>query len=131
LIPILPKSQAAIIRSLNRTNIRKKQRRILVEGHKCCSELLNSGFIIDYFVVNSEQISATTEQILATAEQRKIPIYQTKESVFLSLCDTQSPQPILALSLPTEPNILPNESFVALDNVSDPGNVGTIIRTCE
>lgn len=59
------------------------------------------------------------------------PITVVDDKVFDALTETKTPQGVLAVLKQPE-NILsaPRGNCVVLDGVSDPGNVGTIIRTC-
>ena len=127
----LTKSQYLTISKLTKNIGVKKYNRILVEGEKCCSELLYSNYKIDYFVVDAnylEKYNTITEQ----ATQKNIPIYQTKTNIFEKISDAKTPQGILAIAFPKVNNIFDkNKSFILMDNISDPGNVGTIIRTAE
>jgi len=129
--PVLTKTQATFIKSLSKSNNRKETDNILVEGVKCCLELINSKYKIAYFVINSDEKIAKNELIITKAQKRQIQIFQAKNSIFEALCDAKSPQDIIAIAK-SNPNIITdNQSYIALDNVSDPGNVGTIIRTAE
>jgi len=133
-VSTLKKSTVNFIRSLSSTKNRNIYQRFLVEGTKCCYELLNSDYQIDYFVVDADRASPYylyTKNIFDLAQKRNIPIYSAKSSVFYSLCDTQHPQTIIAIAHQKQFKLLPNQSFIGLDNVIDPGNVGTIIRICE
>jgi len=127
----LPKSTATFIRSISVAKNRQKSKRFLVEGIKCCYELLSSDFLIDYFVIDSQRNTDELQSIISIATKKGISIFYTKSSIFITLCDTKHPQAIIAVAHQKEFEIMPNQSFVGLDNVSDPGNVGTIIRTCE
>ncbi len=58
-------------------------------------------------------------------------IYSLNRAKFDKLCDTKSPQGILAVV--EKKMIYANENnkfIVALENINDPGNLGTILRTC-
>ena len=58
-----------------------------------------------------------------------------EDSVFLKLCDTDTPQGIITLlKMPsyTRSDLLGSNPFImVLENLQDPGNVGTIVRTAE
>ncbi len=64
------------------------------------------------------------------------PVEILSDSVFKHVSDTQSPQGILCIvkqkNQSTEELFqIENPHFVVLDNLQDPGNLGTIIRTAE
>jgi TrmH family RNA methyltransferase len=56
------------------------------------------------------------------------------DPLFNALSETKTPQGILAVMKKSEvqfDNLFDNENmFVILDNIKDPGNMGTLIRTC-
>lgn len=58
-----------------------------------------------------------------------------EDSLFERVCDTRTPQGILTVfrqpAVKTEDLIHENAFITVLENVQDPGNVGTIIRTAE
>lgn len=66
----------------------------------------------------------------------KLPLEILSDSVFQHVSDTQTPQGILCIvkqkkyELDTLLNIK-NPHFIVLDNLQDPGNLGTIVRTAE
>ncbi|MCH5186390.1 MAG: RNA methyltransferase, partial [Oscillospiraceae bacterium] len=60
-------------------------------------------------------------------------IYVTDDNIFAGLCDTQTPQGILCvMRMPErEPDYSPGKKYVYCDRITDPGNLGTIIRTAD
>ncbi|MEG2893622.1 MAG: RNA methyltransferase [Clostridium sp.] len=59
--------------------------------------------------------------------------YEVEESVLEGLCDTVNPQGVIGVcrkSLYTVDNVL-GGLVAIIDGVQDPGNMGTIIRTCD
>ena len=73
--------------------------------------------------------------ILKKAEGK--PVFSVKDSVFASMCDTQTPQGILALvrrkdwTIEEILSLSENPFFMMAENLQDPGNLGTILRTGE
>ena len=57
-------------------------------------------------------------------------IYAVNDAVMLSISDTKTPAGIIAVVSKKESNFVAGQNVVILDGVSDPGNMGTIIRTC-
>jgi TrmH family RNA methyltransferase len=102
----------------------------LVEGEKLCHELLASDFVPEVVVVK-DMPSQEIVEMLEMFSERAIPIYTTPKHVFDQMTDAKSPQSIVSV-VHKKPMVLdPTLPFVALDGVSDPGNVGTIVRTAE
>lgn len=98
---------------------RKEQGKFLVEGIKMTRECKKSGLKIDRVFV-SESFSGETE-----------PSYlRVSDDVFAYLSDEKTPQGILCtVSVPKNALRPPKESCLILDGISDPGNMGAIIRT--
>jgi len=67
---------------------------------------------------------------------RNKPVEILADHVFKHVSDTQTPQGILCVVKQKKYDLnevlnLPNPHFVVLDNLQDPGNLGTIVRTAE
>ena len=66
----------------------------------------------------------------------KFPIEILSDSVFKHVSDTQTPQGVLCIVKQEKQDLdsllnIENPHFMVLDNLQDPGNMGTIIRTAE
>ena len=117
---MLSKNQIKLISSLKQKKYRHQHGLFVAEGVKTINELLASNFKINQiFTINSFKIDANLETIITDVELKKIS--------FLA-----SPNTALALfKIPEPEQIDTNQLIVALDNVRDPGNLGTIIRLCD
>lgn len=101
---------------------RKEQGMFLVEGRKMAAECQNSDFEIDRVFVAE---SYTGEN---SFPQEKTVL--VSDDVFRFLSDEKTPQGILCrIKIPVRKLKKPQAKCLLLDGVSDPGNVGTIIRT--
>jgi TrmH family RNA methyltransferase len=116
--------------SLKNKKTRDKNNLFLVEGYKLCYELYKSKYNTKFLVLKNEA-SASALELSDKFIQKKVSVFFTNEKTFNRICDTVSPQDILAVVGFRNDEHLPNESFIALDQISDPGNIGTIIRTAE
>lgn len=58
-----------------------------------------------------------------------VPIYAVTDKVMESMSDTETPQGVIAVVKIIKREPLIGAPSVVLDNVSDPGNLGTILRT--
>ena len=74
-----------------------------------------------------------TKKFLHKVEKSEYNIYLVPEYIMESISDTKSPQGIMAVMRINYSDITTgnDDLIVYLDNVSDPGNVGTIIRTAD
>lgn len=127
---MLSKSQISFIKSLHQKKYRKETGFFIIEGIKSISEFLNSEYQINsiYF----------TPQIFAALPKLKanINLFEVTETELEKISTLKTPQGILALVHTPEKrgidyNILKNGFSLVLDDVQDPGNFGTIIRTAD
>ena len=70
--------------------------------------------------------------VLDKKDYGKIPgveYYLVSESVLNKLSQTKNPQGIIAICRKKEEKEISSDSVIMLDNIQDPGNVGTLIRS--
>ncbi|HZH69671.1 MAG TPA: RNA methyltransferase, partial [Flavobacteriaceae bacterium] len=118
---MLSKSQIKLITSLRIKKHREKHNLFFAEGPKVVKELLESAF-------DAESIFATTS-ITGIAEEA---ITKISESELKKISDLKTPNKVLGVfSKPDSKELHLSGLTLILDNVSDPGNLGTIIRLCD
>lgn len=127
---MLSKSQISFIKSLHQKKYRKEKGYFIIEGIKSISELLNSDYQL-HSIYYTPKISATLPKISAN-----INLFEVTETELAKISTLQTPQGILALvHLPAirelDVKTLRNQFSLVLDDVQDPGNLGTIIRTAD
>lgn len=101
--------------------------KFLVEGDKLVRELLQSDFKIDaVYSIADYRLGGHTKEfdhfVVSESELKKISTHENPNGV------------VAVAHIPTVihlPSNLPEQLFIACDNLSDPGNAGTIIRTAE
>ncbi|MBS7298231.1 MAG: RNA methyltransferase [Eubacteriales bacterium] len=94
-----------------------------VEGKKSVSDAICAGANVKYIVTSSDYI----EDVGFSGEKVVV-----KSEIFPGLCDTKSPQGIIAVIEKSEIVPFPkNGRYVYCDRIRDPGNLGTIIRTAD
>jgi len=101
---------------------RKEQGRFLVEGHKNVGELLRSPVAVEMVLTTGSpcQVAPGTE------------LFQVDQEALERLSPGETSQGMLAVArLPADPlaQVLRGNSLLVCAEVSDPGNVGTLIRT--
>lgn len=117
------------ILSLKQKKFRQKYSQFLVEGEKSVCELYSSNFIISEILATKLFVENNKTNI----DLSKVLIISEKEMNSLSLFET--PPGIIAVSNFKDNilniNNLYNKITLVLDGISDPGNLGTIIRIAD
>lgn len=113
---------------------RRKDGVFLVEGFKMYEEAPIENIREVYLAEDAVEKVEKQPVILAKLERTGYEI--VSEDVFRKMSDTQTPQGILCVVKRTEytlEQLLEQENplFVVLENLQDPGNLGTIVRTGE
>lgn len=121
----LTKSQSKFVNSLKQKKYRDLNRRFVAEGIKVVEEALLSKIEIDYIIFTGDE-SALPFQISVSS-------YQTSEREMGQISSFKTPNRVMAIcKIPEDSAPLNFEKpILALDGVSDPGNLGTIIRNCD
>lgn len=121
----LSKNQIKLITSLKQKKYRQQHGFFVVEGIKTINELLNSHiqlhalYTTERFLTNDTLEIFDKEVLISEADLKRISFLTT-------------PNKALAIfKIPVTKPIDTNELIVALDDVRDPGNLGTIIRLCD
>ncbi len=119
---MVSKNQIKLITSLQQKKYRKQEQLFFAEGVKVVQELLNSNFELqDLF---------TTKQDFLTVAKNKV--HAISESDLKKISALSTPNTCLAVfKIPKEKEFAEKGLIVALDDVRDPGNLGTIIRLCD
>ena len=119
---MLSKNQVKLIQKLHQKKYRNELNLFIVEGKKSINEFLQAGY--------TPQLLIATEAFTASVSQHLItPV--TKDEL-RKVSTLQNPDEGLAVfEQPKHKGILQEGVIVALDNVQDPGNLGTIIRLCD
>ncbi|MCR5863317.1 RNA methyltransferase [Flavobacterium sp. J372] len=119
---MLSKNQIKLITGLQQKKYRKEHNLFLAEGIKTVQELLNSEFELYHLY--------TTENIFSDVEKNRVTIISPPELEKISALTT--PNTCLAVfKIPELRQVKAEGLVIALDDVRDPGNLGTIIRLCD
>ena len=119
---MLSKNQVKLIQKLHQKKYRNELNLFIVEGKKSINEFLQAGY--------TPQLLIATEAFTASVPQHLITPVSKDE--LRKVSTLQNPDEGLAVfQQPKHKGILQEGVIVALDNVQDPGNLGTIIRLCD
>ncbi len=114
------------IKSLKDKEARVLYNEFILEGENIVKDIPDTK-LVDYIFVDQSKID---DYRYITQKYQEDIVYEVPSKVMDVISDTKTPSGILAVAKKPEVKTTLGESVVVLDGVSDPGNMGTIIRTC-
>lgn len=114
---------------LNNKTTRAEYGLFIVEGIRLAEEVLTTG-LIPHSIIYSSQLSERGSELVSGFHSRGCEMVEVYPDVLDRLSDTETSQGIL-LVLPQKSNPLPASANLVLiiDQLRDPGNMGTILRS--
>jgi len=119
---MVSKNQIKLITSLQQKKYRKQEQLFFAEGVKVVQELLHSNFELqDLFTTKQDFLTVPKDKVhaISEAELKKISALTTPNTC------------LAVFKIPKAKEMVEKGLIVALDDVRDPGNLGTIIRLCD
>ncbi len=119
---MVSKNQIKLITSLVQKKYRKQHQLFFAEGVKVIEELLRSNFELEQLFQTKElfsKVPATQKAIISESDLKKISALTTANDC------------LAVFKIPQEKQIQEGGLIIALDDIRDPGNLGTIIRLCD
>ena len=118
---MLSKSRITLITSLKQKKYRLQHQLFVVEGIKTINEFVKSSYVLEYLYATKEfaQVDNEKQTIVSEAELKKISFLKNTNSA------------LAVFKMNSVKKVDDSKLIVALDNVRDPGNLGTIIRLCD
>lgn len=111
---------------------RKSENLFVLEGLRICCDAYDNGIKFDKLIVTKTALDKHNEKIndFITVSDK---CYLLRDDLFKKISDTNTPQGIIAIAKIPElkSNILNGGRYIALENISDPSNLGAISRTAE
>lgn len=124
---MLSKNKSKYIRSLRLKKYRDTHRVYVAEGIKPIESIIEAGCIPSSTYIKND----AREDILSFLEEKKIEYVSLREDEYkkISFFDT-SGDIISTFPIPVQPQLQlkSNELYLYLDDIQDPGNLGTILR---
>nr|WP_314784706.1 RNA methyltransferase [uncultured Capnocytophaga sp.] len=119
---MLSKNQVKLIQKLQQKKYRNELNLFIVEGKKSIVEFLQAGYRLELLIAT---------EVFATALNGQ-PITLVSKEELRKVSSLKNPDEGLAIFHQREhKGILQEGVILALDNVQDPGNFGTLIRLCD
>ncbi len=129
---ILSKQQIKNIIGLHQKKIRRAEKLFIVEGEKTVVDLLTSGWEIQLLCA-TENISEDLRKIIS--ENYPNELLSVSRGDMDKISPLSTPQGVLAVVRQKEHQLdingLSNELVLVLDDIQDPGNLGTILRIAD
>lgn len=121
---MISKQQQKYIQSLHNKKYRTEYREFIVEGEKSISELINSSFVIKGLYVTEKFIEKhPNTKNFTLCSEKTIRAVSTFKSNSAGVA-------VVEQKINTQPTRLDRVTLI-LDNINDPGNLGTIIRLAD
>ncbi len=125
---MLSKNQLKFINSLKQKKFREEHQLFIAEGKKIVIELLQSSITV-------KQILATSSFLRNHKIEKGIEFFEVKESELERISSLSTSNEVIAVcEIPKNElntNSLKNKLTLVLDEIKDPGNLGTIIRIAD
>ncbi|KVV13793.1 RNA methyltransferase [Flavobacterium sp. TAB 87] len=119
---MVSKNQIKLISSLHQKKYRFANQLFFAEGVKVIQELLDSDLELEHLFTTQndfETVSLHKRSEISESDLKKISALTTPNSC------------LAVFKIPVEKSLTQSGLIVALDDVRDPGNLGTILRLCD
>ena len=115
---MVTKNQINLIRQIKRKRNRKEKKLFMVEGKKSIDEFLKSDYkLYEIYSTNPTEIHSDNVIEISTNELNK-------------LSSLKKPNKHIAIFHQKKQILKKRNFYILFDRINDPGNLGTIIRTC-
>lgn len=121
-------AQNEYIKKLVRLNTKKHRETeglFIAEGEHLVEMVLSSGFLVEDIVMSESFYEKNSNNYSSN-------ITLVPDSLFLKISDAKSPQGVMAvIKMPDAKSDIDYGKYIYCDNLQDPGNLGTVIRTAD
>ncbi len=134
----LQNERVKAIRALEMRKVRKETGLFVAEGASILITAREHGFVPETLVYRAgSATSGPARGLVGWALKEGAEVIEVSEGVLAKLASKDNPQSMLAVfrqrwaDLPEAAKVARNDVWVALEEVRDPGNLGTILRTVD
>ncbi len=130
----ITRKELKIIKSCLTKKGRKTHRKYLAEGVRLLEDSLRHQVYPELVIYSKSHLEVRTEHLLMGFKKKEVPITQVSANEIKLLSDTKTPQGVIGVfkmqeQTATEPFSKKSRNILWCENLSDPGNVGTLIRS--
>ena len=128
-------AQIKLLKSLKKKKNKIKENKFLIEGEKIILEAIHNNIEIDEILISSKyENSNNSIDVLLKSSEKNIHINKVSNDIINKITELEKSPGIIAianipLNLRPKKKITIHNNVIILDQISDPGNLGTIIRT--
>jgi len=119
---MVSKNQIKLITSLQQKKYRNAEKLFIAEGIKVIQELLKSNFVLHHLFTTENdfnEIASDKRSVVVENDLKKISALNTANTC------------LAVFKIPEPRKIKQTGLILALDDIRDPGNLGTILRLCD
>lgn len=115
------------------SKFRREEGLFVAEGLRVCVEAALSKAPVKYILITENALSKHKEELtplLAYTDE----IYLVSDKAMSAACDTATPQGVICVIKTLDNNIdldTINNKYILLENLQDPSNLGTVLRTAD
>lgn len=114
--------------------MRRREQKFTLEGTKLCREALLHGVAIDYAFITPEW-AAENAVFLDELKEKQVPLYEIGKAIEGRISDLSTPQGVFCVCevLPQieRSALYKKRKILALYDIQDPGNLGTMVRSAD
>ena len=134
----ISKSRLQKLLSYQQKKKRKRKNLFPIEGVRLVLEALQSDWEVgELYYSHSFKLTPSGNRILELARKRRVELLEVQEKVIRKMADTEKPQGVVAMvnmkHFSAEQTISSGRTdfVLALEDIRDPGNLGTLIRSAD
>ena len=132
---MISKNQLKFYASLKEKKYREQEGLLLIEGLRLCEEALSANLHFRALLYSADfPNSDRSQKLLAACQKKNIPCEEISAKDIEKLADTKNPQGVAAIVRKPDTDFTAflasaPKTIIALFEINDPGNLGTILRT--
>jgi TrmH family RNA methyltransferase len=133
----LSNKELKFLASLQQKKYRKEHNQVLIEGLRLCEEALASDWTLrELFITPEFAERYANSRLFGLAGEKHLIPHQITENEFQRISDTRHGQGVALLAdIPAQPEFQADPEWqrhlLIFDAISDPGNLGTILRSSD